>query len=168
MGAMSDSPPARPPPQHSRRPSSPSVGGPKSVAELFSESAALNARMANIGLGDWRRAIGARLSERTQPERIVDGTLTVRVPSSTWAQELSLLSHTVIERLRELGHSVERLRFNVAPTVPKRDSPVTHVGKSALPEQLQECIARVQDPELRTALGDAASYSLGRDPTRRG
>jgi predicted nucleic acid-binding Zn ribbon protein len=118
--------------------------------------------MANIGLSDWRRAVGARLSERAQPERIADGVLTVRVPSSTWAQELSMLSQTVVERLREAGHPIERLRFNVAPTANAAATPVHRVEKSALPASLERSIASIEDAELRLALGDAAAYSLGR------
>jgi len=119
--------------------------------------------MANIGLADWRRAVGARLSDRTLPERVSDGVLTVRVPSSTWAQELSMLSQTVVERLREAGHPVERLRFNVAPPSNTALVPVLQVGKSSLPESLERSIARIEDEELRLALGDAAAYSLARE-----
>lgn len=122
----------------------------------------LNSKMANIGLADWRRAVGARLSERTLPERITDGVLTVRVPSSTWAQELSMLSQTVIDRLRQAGHAVDRLRFHVAATANPTAAPVHHVSRSELPASLERSISRIDDAELRLALGDAAAYSLGR------
>lgn len=132
------------------------------LGDVLAQSSTLNSRMANIGLADWRRAVGARLSERTQPERVAEGILTVRVPSSTWAQELSMLSQTVVERLREAGHPVERLRFNVAPTPNTMVEPVLQIAKSSLPESLERSIARIDDAELRLALGDAAAYSLGR------
>ncbi len=135
---------------------------PSALGDLLAQSATLNSRMANIGLADWRRAVGARLAERTQPERVTDGILTVRVPSSTWAQELSMLSETVLERLREAGHAVERLRFHVAPTANTAVAPVFHVSRSALPDSLARTISCLDDPELRLALGDAAAYSLGR------
>ena len=73
-----------------------------------------------------------------------------------------MLSQTVLDRLREAGHAVERLRFNVALGENARSPTVTRVGKSPLPTPLEHCIEQVDDPELRSALGDAAAYSLGR------
>ena len=74
-----------------------------------------------------------------------------------------MLSQTVVERLREAGHPVERLRFNVAPPSNTALVPVLQVGKSSLPESLERSIARIEDEELRLALGDAAAYSLARE-----
>lgn len=72
-----------------------------------------------------------------------------------------MLSQTVIERLRRAGHPVERLRFNVAATS-VAVVPVQRVEKSPLPASLERSLARIDDAELRLALGDAAAYSLGR------
>lgn len=74
-----------------------------------------------------------------------------------------MLSQTVVERLREAGHPVERLRFHVAPTSSIALPPVLQVGKTSLPESLERSISSVEDAELRLALGDAAAYSLGRN-----
>lgn len=133
-----------------------------SVANLLSSSPMLSARTANIALGDWRRAVGERLAQKTHPERINDGVLTVRVPSSTWAQELSLLSSVVLERLGAAGHRVQKLRFHVSggPSVP--EVPVTIVRRAALPAALLASLSRLDDPELRRAIADAASLSLAR------
>lgn len=135
---------------------------PVTLSELLSGSPMLSARMAHISLVDWRRAVGDRLAQKTLPERLVDGTLTVRVPSSTWAQELSLLSHTVVARLKEAGHPVDRLRFHVVALDQGKAPPVTRVSRAALPPQLEASLARLDDPELRAAVGAAAAYSLGR------
>src|SRR5690349_8069136 len=86
---------------------------PSTLADLLAASPMLGARTAYISLADWQRAVGPRLAQKTLPERLSEGVLTVRVPSSTWAQELSLLSDVVSERLRAAGHAVQRLRFQV-------------------------------------------------------
>jgi predicted nucleic acid-binding Zn ribbon protein len=135
---------------------------PTSLAALLSASATLSARTAHIGLVEWQRAVGQRLAQKTQPERLLEGTLTVRVPSSTWAQELSMLSETVLERLKAAGHNVQRLRFNVSAGFARPDLPVMTVQRAALPAGLRESISRVEDPELRQAISEAAAYSLGR------
>src|SRR6188474_2353318 len=91
----------------------PSAKRPSTLAELLASSSMLGARTANISLADWQRAVGPRLAKKTLPERLAEGVLTVRVPSSTWAQELSFLSDMVVERLRAAGHAVQRMRFQV-------------------------------------------------------
>jgi hypothetical protein len=122
----------------------------------------LSARSANICLADWRRAVGERLAQKTHPERVTDGVLTVRVPSSTWAQELSLLSEVVLERLGSAGHQLQKLRFHVSGGPPPRQMPVTVVRRAALPRALADSLARLEDPELRQVIAEAASLSLAR------
>lgn len=136
---------------------------PSSVAQLLSSSPILSARFAHIGLADWKRAVGERLAQKTYPERMQDGVLTVRVPSSTWAQELSLLSDVVLERLRSAGHRVQKLRFHVAAGKNPLEPPIQVVRRVALPSPLAESLARVEDPELRAAIADAASLNLARE-----
>lgn len=122
----------------------------------------LSAHTAHISLEQWQRAVGERLAVKTYPERIADGVLTVRVPSSTWAQELSLLSEVVLQRLVAAGHRVARLRFHVSAGQLRPEAPVTVVRRATLPSGLTESIARVEDPELRGAITEAAAYSLAR------
>jgi len=145
-------------------PRSTQAKGPSSVAQLLSGSPMLSARFAHIGLADWQRAVGERLAQKTYPERMQEGLLTVRVPSSTWAQELSLLSDVVLERLRAAGHRVQKLRFHVAAGKSPLEPPVTVVRRTALPGALAATLARVDDPELRAAIADAASLNLARKP----
>lgn len=125
----------------------------------------LSAHTAHISLEQWQRAVGERLAVKTYPERIADGVLTVRVPSSTWAQELSLLSEVVLQRLAAAGHRVGRLRFHVAAGQLQPEAPVTLVRRVTLPPGLADSIARLEDLELRGAITEAAAYSLARKPS---
>jgi|SRR5688572_402909 len=137
---------------------------PLSLADLLSGSSLLSAHSAHITLADWRRAVGDRLAQKTHPERVSDGVLTVRVPSSTWAQELSLLSEVVLQRLAAAGHRLQKLRFHVAGSAAPVEPPLTVVRRAALPAALADSIARITDPELRAAIAEAASLSLARKP----
>jgi predicted nucleic acid-binding Zn ribbon protein len=137
---------------------------PSTLAELLASSALLGARTAHISLVDWQRAVGARLAQKTLPERLSEGLLTVRVPSSAWAQELSLLSDVVAERLRAAGHAVQRLRFQVHAPPRSAERPLTTVRRAELPPRLKESIEQVEDADLRHAIAEAAAYSLARQP----
>lgn len=136
------------------------------VGTLLSNSTALAAHTANIRLSEWEKIAGKRLADKASPERLVDGVLTIRVPSSTWAQEMSMLSEMLLERLRAHRHPVRRLRFRVAPQLnSSRELPAVQVKRSHLPASLKEHIEQIADPELREVLQEAASYSLARSLT---
>ena len=61
----------------------------------------------------WREAVGARIAERARPVSLWGGVLLLRVPSSVWAHELSLLTDEMCARLRERGVDAKELRFRV-------------------------------------------------------
>ena len=48
----------------------------------------------------WSEIVGEKVAAITKPECIRSNTLIVRVPNSTWAQELSFLKEDVLEKLR--------------------------------------------------------------------
>jgi hypothetical protein len=113
----------------------------------------------------WRAAVGARIAERAFPISLEDGTLLLRVPTSVWATELSLLADEVCARLKEHGVLARELRFRVGtvPTVERpperriaRAVPVTR----EIPDELARVLAAVTDPELRRAIESAAAANL--------
>lgn len=61
----------------------------------------------------WAGACGAAIAAEAQPVGERDGVITVACRSATWAQELDLMQHELLERLRAaLGHGgVKGLRF---------------------------------------------------------
>lgn len=72
---------------------------------------------------DWQRAVGERLAKHTEPVKLQNGQLTVRVDSSAWLTELTFLSPEILqklqtiftpERLKEIRFKQESLR-----TIPK-------------------------------------------------
>ncbi|WP_394848872.1 DUF721 domain-containing protein [Pendulispora brunnea] len=122
-------------------------------------------RQAPIPLQTWTRAVGLRIADRAKPWSLERGVLTVRVPSSVWASELSMLAASVISRLRDAGVEVAELRFRVAPLEPPQRPPERRISRAVppplpVPRDLEASLALVEDPELREALRYSASHSL--------
>jgi len=118
----------------------------------------------------WRRLLGERVAQRTEPERLQGKTLTVLVASSAWAQELSLLAPEIIERLQQAGFEVDTMRWRVGSpqSAPSRTPRKPKVGPvKELPTELERTLNGVTDPELRAAISEAAAHILGRQENRR-
>src|SRR4051794_18708375 len=62
----------------------------------------------------WQDVVGDRIMRRTRPLRLERKVLTVQAATAVWAQELTFLAPTIIERLSQLGFEIERLHFRVA------------------------------------------------------
>jgi hypothetical protein len=113
----------------------------------------------------WRDAVGARIAERAVPISLEGGVLLLRVPSSVWASELSLLSDDVCARLGERGVKARELRFRVG-TLPPVERPaerrvtrsVPHVRE--VPDEVARVLASVEDAELRGVIARAAAANL--------
>jgi len=113
----------------------------------------------------WRDAVGARIAERAHPISIEDDVLLLRVPSSVWANELSLLSDEVRARLKERGVSVRELRFRVGTLPAIERPPERRIARTVpttreLPEELARVLAGVADGDLRAVLAGAAAANL--------
>lgn len=124
----------------------------------------------------WREAVGARIAERAVPLSVMDGVLLLRVPTSVWAHELSLLSEDVCVRLRQRGIAVQRLRFQVGALSPidrpaerriARSVPPPH-ERAELPVEVKAALAAVDDANLRTIVGLAAAANLAWQAVARG
>ncbi len=114
----------------------------------------------------WRDAVGARIADRVSPLSLYAGVLTLRVPSSVWAHELSLLTEELCVRLQERGIEARQLKFRVA-CAPKAERPPERRVPQAVPLRVNElppevaCVlAVVADPELRTAIARAVESNL--------
>jgi predicted nucleic acid-binding Zn ribbon protein len=65
----------------------------------------------------WRGAVGDAIAAQATPTAERGGVLTVSCSASVWAQELDLMSMTIVERLNQtLGETrITRLRCVAAP-----------------------------------------------------
>src|SRR5579883_2039602 len=113
----------------------------------------------------WRDAVGLRIADRARPVVLDRGVLTVRVATSVWANELSMLAPTILARLCERGVLVQELRFRVGPIEPPARPPERRSSQAVpapapLPKDIAQQLARIADPELREAVALAASANL--------
>lgn len=64
----------------------------------------INLRVAGV-FARWSELVGSQIGEHSKPESLLDGELTIRTDSTTWATELKLLAPQLVARLNEeLGH----------------------------------------------------------------
>ena len=74
-----------------------------------------------VPLAQWRAAVGPRIADRARPIALERGVLVVKVVTSVWANELSMLAPQIIDKLAEPapngapGVEVKSLRFRVGP-----------------------------------------------------
>ena len=113
----------------------------------------------------WRAAVGARIADRSSPISLERGTLVVRVATSVWASELSLLCEPILARLRTQRIAVSELRFRVGPIEPPVRPPERRISRAirapaALPEELGQLLGSVEDLELRECIALAARANL--------
>jgi hypothetical protein len=146
---------------------------PTAVGELLQGSRELRPRGNRIDRDRWRRIVGERVAERTRPASIQDGTLLVYVASAVWAQELTLLSPAILEKLKAAGVTAAALRFRVGDVGEKTPEQTQSLPapkappKAELPPDLEERLSHIEDPALRAAIAEAAAYSLGRVSEKR-
>lgn len=145
----------------------PKLDSPEPIEELLervSESR-FAPRKLPIPTRAWSQALGPRIADRARPMTLEGGVLTVRVATSTWASELSMLKPWLIQRLRHAGFAVTDLRFRVGTIETPARPPERRVTRAipppaALPRDLAERLSAIEDPELREAVALAARANL--------
>ncbi len=63
----------------------------------------------------WQEIVGKEISKRAKPEKLRKGVLFVSVTTSTWANELSLMSANLVGKINSyIGKSVvKEIRFKI-------------------------------------------------------
>jgi len=154
-------------PRKPRRPGQSGARGPIPLGNLLQTARTSTARAARVVIERevWTKVVGYRISERAEPVQAQGGVLTVQVASAVWAQELSMLSSDILQRLRKVGFEFRSLRFRVAEAARKSvplEPPAERVKPARLPADLTARLARMEDGELSATIAEAAALSLGR------
>jgi hypothetical protein len=138
------------------------------LGELLDGARVVSAQHGKVAIDrdTWRRLLGDRVARRTEPGGLSGGVLTIYVASAPWAQELSLLTTELLERLKPLKLRVSSVRFRVRQQI--QGAPGARLKRRAaarapLPAELRQRVAAVDDPELRQVIADAAELWLGRE-----
>jgi hypothetical protein len=139
------------------------------LAELLAQNPTLNPpdRLSWVA---WREIVGSKIAQRSRPAQLDRQALTIVVSSPAWAQELSLLTTTILDRVRTKLPSVRALRFQVGHLEPPITPPTRNrVVPVAVPAELEDRLAQIEDESLRDLLRETASFSLAlpQPPQRR-
>ncbi len=150
-----------------RRPKRPRLDHPETLDQVLAQVGETRFRRGKLPFSarTWHAAVGGRISERTRPISLEAGVLTLLVPSSSWAHELSLLSDAVVARLVALDIPVTGIRFRVGPVDPPARPAERLVSQqipppAPLPSELAAALSSVDDLELREAIAVAARVNL--------
>jgi hypothetical protein len=107
----------------------------------------------------WNSTVGPAIARNAQPEKIRNGTLFVKVASSTWMQELQYMKEMISEKLNEnLGKPVVKNIFfyvgKLDVKMPAAGAPEPPAARSGGGEaRLDDAeLQPIKDPELRRAL----------------
>jgi hypothetical protein len=72
------------------------------VLENFFNRSGMRRRLAEQKVLDsWKRIVGRGIAEQTQPLRIQNGVLQVRVSHSVWMQQLQFMKGMILQKVRE-------------------------------------------------------------------
>lgn len=120
----------------------------------------------------WERALPHRLVMNARPVSLKKGVLQVAATTSAWAQEVSLRSTEILEKLRRGAPRANLASMRVrAGRLPERIVPAPRTERVVVPlEKLPDVLAvpleNMTDEKLRSAFDAAIRTSLGRVVTR--
>lgn len=107
---------------------------------------------------DWRRVAGEELAAHTEPMRLQNGTLTLRVDSSAFAAEIAFRSPEIVQALRDqlqIGISSVRCRTETLKYTPKpRPLPPPPLRVATPDEQARarDLVSGIEDSRLQRSL----------------
>jgi hypothetical protein len=150
-----------------RRRRRPTLDAPEALGGVLSRAGEdrFARRRAPIDRRAWVEAVGGRIADRAEPLSLDRGVLVVRAATSTWANELSLLSATLLARLRAAGIPVSEIRFRVGSVAPPPAPPEPRITRSvpapaALPSPVAAELEAIEDDDLRSTIETAARANL--------
>jgi hypothetical protein len=115
----------------------------------------------------WPDVVGPAITARAQPQRVINGTLTVAVSSAPWMQELRFMTGMMKDKLNDRlgGEVVKEIVLKAGRvTIPPPEVPeVLPVPRILTPRQLariEEQSAHIEDPETRVAFIELMRVSM--------
>ena len=120
----------------------------------------------------WERIVGNELAQRSEPEALRDGVLTVRVTDAAWGKMIYRLQDRIVPELnRVLGsRRVRRINFTkrarLEHPAPPRQAPAKPKPVEP-PPSIVEAGNDIDDPELRRLVLRSAGNYLNAQKERR-
>ncbi len=123
----------------------------------------------------WDRALPVRVVRASSPVKLVRDVLYVHTTTSAWSQEIVLMQHDLLSRLKFAlpDLKIDTIRARVGP-FPKR-TPIRvkpppkfiPLAPEELPGSVKLELQHITDERLRTVIRDAARMSLSRTMVER-
>ena len=143
------------------------LASPEPIEDLLGRAgeARFSKQRLPISLAAWRKAVGPRIADRARPVSLERGVLLVKVATSVWANELSMLASDLVARLQKEGHVVTSLRFKVGTLEREERPPERRTFRKVpapqpLAPELAAVVAQVPDDDLRRTIESAARANL--------
>ena len=143
----------------------PKLDSPENIGMVLDRSGEdrFASKRAPIPEHTWRRLVGGRIADRAKPISLENGILLVKVATSAWAHELSLMKNELLARLG--AHGAADIRFRVGAVEATQRPPETRKSRAVpravpLSGELATTVSRVEDPELREIIALAAGSSI--------
>jgi predicted nucleic acid-binding Zn ribbon protein len=107
----------------------------------------------------WRDIVGEQVAQRTQPERLRNRILFVRVSSSTWMQQLQTMKPMMLEKIHKVirGAAIRDIRFSlgeILPPIPASQEiqSETESHETCLSPEMEGHLRQIGDMELRNLI----------------
>jgi hypothetical protein len=131
-----------------------------SILEKSLKRLDLSGRLVEYGIWPiWNETVGPTIARNAQPEKIRRGTLSVRVASPIWMQQLQYMKEMISEKLNQrLGTEVvKNIFFSVGRLeVPSPDAddnePSSHRHAPLQGNSDETYLRSIKDPEIHRAL----------------
>lgn len=86
----------------------------KEILLKFFKSAGIENRLEeNLAFAFWDNVVGKEIALHTEPEKIVRGTIVVKVDNDVWRNELAFFKHEIIQKLNnKIGKKlIQEIKF---------------------------------------------------------
>lgn len=107
----------------------------------------------------WADIVGEQVARKTQPERLRNRILFVRVSSSTWMQQLQTMKPMLLERIHKTikGAAIKDIRFSMGEVIPPSPAPSElhpegEPQEISLSAEMEGYLDQIGDSELRTLM----------------
>jgi len=135
------------------------------VLESFLSRSGLKRRIQEQKILDlWEKVVGQAVAERTEPIRVQNRVLQVKVDSSVWMQQLQFMKSLILQKFQQQlgGNFLQDLRFFIGELKPAAKGKSEEEGQGmkspdgAVKEEERRWIEKevegVRDPEMREIL----------------
>jgi len=147
------------------------------ILKNYCNRVGLSRRMNEKRLLDaWEEAVGEAVAKRTEPMRIKNRILYLKVTNSVWMQQLQFMKEVIVKKLHEKTgiDFLQDIRFFIGEVGPMdKEAKGGNLKRDLTPlsgsdwEQINKEVSGVQDPEMQEILSGLYSKALAAERNQR-